>query len=262
MAGESAEAEYRRLRERRRRVDRKVLPWVLAIAVILGVGSYLAIEAHVPGIGFVGPVLVLGLVLPMLGPTQRETAWRRGAEGERIVGAALDRLTSDGFEVLHDRRMPRSRANIDHLVVGHHAIFTVDAKRYRGEIRVRGGRLIVNGRDRSKLVDQARRQRAAVAEALDRAGMTQMPVVPVLCFSGSEWPLLFKPRQVGDVLLCSPRDLRKRLRPPRDASEPVGRVEAVAQQFGNPFGVLHIRFAPGDRFDVLRIDHQEGEQAL
>jgi hypothetical protein len=38
--------------------------------------------------------------------------------------------------------------------------------------------------------------------------------------------------------------------------------EAVAQQFGDPFGILHVRLAPRHRFDVLRIDHQEGEQAL
>jgi hypothetical protein len=38
--------------------------------------------------------------------------------------------------------------------------------------------------------------------------------------------------------------------------------EAMAQQFRNPFGILHIRFASRNRFDVLRIDHEEGTQAL
>jgi hypothetical protein len=28
----------------------------------------------------------------------------------------------------------------------------------------------------------------------------------------------------------------------------------VTQQFGNPFGILDVRFAAGDRFDVLGID--------
>lgn len=117
MAGESAQREYERLRTHRKAVDARVLPWVLGIALVLAVASYYTIERYVPGVGFGGPILVLSLVIPFLGPSKRDTAWRRGATGERIVGAALDALEPRGCRTLHDRRMPRSRANLDHITI-------------------------------------------------------------------------------------------------------------------------------------------------
>lgn len=54
----------------------------------------------------------------------------------------------DGIRVLHDRRVPGTRGNIDHLVVAPAGIFVVDAKRYDGLIRVRdvGGLFKTNER--------------------------------------------------------------------------------------------------------------------
>ena len=46
----------------------------------------------------------------------RAHEWEQGASGERIVGARLDRI--DGIEVLHDRRVPGTRATIDHIAIG------------------------------------------------------------------------------------------------------------------------------------------------
>jgi hypothetical protein len=45
------------------------------------------------------------------------TAWDVGAIGEERLGQGLDRIGCDTVRVLHDRRIPRSRANIDHLAV-------------------------------------------------------------------------------------------------------------------------------------------------
>jgi hypothetical protein len=210
-AGSSAQREYERVRDVRRSVERRVLPKMLVGMAVLAVVGYVVLDRILPGAGLVAPLLVVTAALPMLGPSSRERAWRRGAEGERLVGAALDRLEPHGWRVLHDRRMPRSRANIDHLVVGPGVVFTVDAKRYTGRLVARRGALIIKGRDRSKLLDQARRQRDAVRAALDAAGYPDVTTVPVLCFSGVEWPLLFRPHRIGDVLLCSPRRLRRTL---------------------------------------------------
>ncbi|WP_245561710.1 nuclease-related domain-containing protein [Agromyces italicus] len=48
---------------------------------------------------------------------QSTHAWSVGAAGEEVVGARLDAIASEHIRVLHDRRIPGSRANIDHLVV-------------------------------------------------------------------------------------------------------------------------------------------------
>ena len=38
---------------------------------------------------------------------------------------------------LHDRRVPGTRGNIDHIVVGPAGVFVIDAKNYQGKIEVR-----------------------------------------------------------------------------------------------------------------------------
>jgi hypothetical protein len=211
MAGESAQREYQRIRDQRRDVRRQRLPLLLAVTAVVVVVLYVFFEWSMDS-GYFGVIVGLMLILPRaLAPSQREVAWRRGAEGERIVGRALDALESNGVLALHDRRIPRSPANLDHVAVGRHAVYTVDAKRYQGRIAVRGERLFVAGRDRSKLIAQARRQRDVVRAALDAGGFHDVPVLPVLCFTGVEWPLLFPPRRAADVRLCSPKGLRRAL---------------------------------------------------
>jgi hypothetical protein len=216
MAGGSAQREFERIRDGWREARRQRMPVILGVTVLAVVILYALFEWSI-GAGYLGVIIGLMLVLPRaMAPTQREVAWRRGAAGERIVGGALDALAANGILALHDRRIPRSRANIDHIAVGRHAVYTVDAKRYRGRIAVRGERLLVAGRDRSKLVAQARRQRDVVRAALDAGGFHEVPVLPVLCFTGVEWSLLFPPRRAGDVRLCSPKGLERAL----DAGSP------------------------------------------
>lgn len=225
MAGESAQREFERRRARRQ--ARLQTPRARALAFGLVVASF-GLGALIPvlpllivdgsEIRFGTPSLLIGLMLAaatairVLAPPQSETAWRRGAEGERIVARALASLTEEGGRVLHDRRIPRSRANIDHLVVTSAGVFTVDAKRYAGKLETRrGGReLWIAGRNRTKLLDQARRQAAAVSMALREDGLA-VPVRPALCFVDTEMPWLFAPRAIGDVLITTPRTVRKRL---------------------------------------------------
>jgi hypothetical protein len=109
-----------------------------------------------------------GLLLRLGGPPAHESAWERGAEGEERVAARLEQLLAgSGVVLMHDRRLPGSRANIDHLAIGPGGITVIDTKRLTGKVEVRGhgerAALKVGGRDRSKLLDGVQRQLAAVA---------------------------------------------------------------------------------------------------
>jgi Nuclease-related domain len=154
------------------------------------------------------------LMLAVSEEPQSTKAWAKGADGEQRVGARLERLTTSGAVVLHDRQMPGSRANIDHIVVAPSGVWIVDSKQYKGKVerRDRGRlfrtdiRLYVDGRDRSKLVAGMTKQVAAVKNALDGE---DMPIRPVLCFTGSEWPLLAGSFTVDGVLVISPKALVK-----------------------------------------------------
>jgi hypothetical protein len=55
------------------------------------------------------------LILRVTDEPQATRAWGKGAGGEEALGARLSALASERLVVLHDRRVPGSRANIDHL---------------------------------------------------------------------------------------------------------------------------------------------------
>ncbi|CAM3191800.1 NERD domain-containing protein [Nocardioides dubius] len=127
---------------------------------------------------------------------QSTKAWNTGAIGEEQLGRRLDELASDSVRVLHDRRIPGTRANIDHIAITPTGIYVIDAKRYvnqRPALRIEGGilrprvaTLMVGGRDRTKLVDGVLSQVEIVRDIVGDA----VPVTGVLCFIDADWPLL------------------------------------------------------------------------
>lgn len=152
----------------------------------------------------------------VIGPEpQHITAWKTGAEGEQRVGARLDDWSAaGGGVVLHDRRKPGSKANIDHIAVAQSGIYVIDAKRYEGKVEAVdvGGwfrtdiRLKVARRDRTKLTGGVADQVAAVASVLVDVwpGEVRPSVHGVLCFIDSHWGWLAKPFKVSDVIVAWP----------------------------------------------------------
>ncbi len=157
-----------------------------------------------------------GLILAITDEPQSTRAWAQGAAGEQELAEAL--ATVEGVRVLHDRRVPGTPGNIDQIVVAPGGVFVVDAKRYRGLIRIRdvGGffrrddRLYVGSRDCSKLTEAMGWQVEAVERALRTAPVDPMPpIIPVLCFVDGEWPLLRRPDSYAGVRLEGARSIRK-----------------------------------------------------
>jgi Nuclease-related domain len=157
-----------------------------------------------------------GLVLGLSDDPLSTRVWERGSVGESRLAAALGKIDREDVIVLHDRAVPRTRGNIDHIVVAPSGVYVVDAKRYRGRVEVRDvsglfssadPRLFVGGRDQSKLAYAMGWQVTAVrAELGDR---DDVAVTPVLCFIGAEWPLLGGPYQFAGVRTESERSVRK-----------------------------------------------------
>ena len=155
-----------------------------------------------------------GALLAVTYEPQSTRAWATGARGEQELAAALAGVPD--VVALHDRRVPGTRGNIDHLVVGPAGLFVVDAKRYKGRLQIRdkGGlfrtdnRLYVGGRDCSRLADNMGWQVQAVESVLASVEVI-LPVTPVLCFIGVDWPLLFRPDSFRGVRLEGPKSLRK-----------------------------------------------------
>lgn len=169
-----------------------------------------------------------GLILALSEDPQTTTAWNTGALGEERLGNRLNELSNDSLRVLHDRRIPGTRANIDHLVVAPTGVWVIDAKKYKGRpaLKVHGGvfrqrveKLCVGSRDCTTLIDGVLRQVGVVEDALLPGGQPEgsgrpwgrVPVHGVLCFVEADWPLIGGAFSIRGVDVVWPKKLYPRL---------------------------------------------------
>ncbi|MGW8429881.1 nuclease-related domain-containing protein [Curtobacterium citreum] len=175
------------------------------------------------------------IAVALSGERQSTIAWKSGAVGEAEVGRALDAIASEHVVVLHDRRVPRSRANIDHFVVTRAGVWVVDAKHYRdkrprlhvegGLFRPRSEKLIV-GSDRTKLVESVLRQVALVRDVVG-----PVDVHGTLCFVDADWPLFGGSFTVRGVEVCWPKRLAKQLATLEGTVDVAAVAAAIAAHF-------------------------------
>jgi hypothetical protein len=158
-----------------------------------------------------------GLILALSDDPQSTTAWERGAVGEEQMARRLAELP-DTFRVLHDRRIPGTRANIDHIAIGPAGVWVIDAKRYvnkrpalqveRGFFRPRVESLRIGGRDGTKLVEGMKSQVDRITRTVDDP---TIPVTGVLCFLDADWPLIGGSFTVDGMHVFWPRLLIQRM---------------------------------------------------
>ena len=135
---------------------------------------------------------------------QSTAAWAKGADGERRLARHLAAALGNRAVLLHDRKVPGTRGNIDHIAVAASGVWVIDAKNYKGRVERRdvGGwftrdeRLYVGNRDRTKAVAGLGWQIDAVRTALDGAAV---PITGVVCLIENEWKLFAKPFRINGV---------------------------------------------------------------
>lgn len=147
-------------------------------------------------------------LLALTNEPQSTKAWEIGAEGEVAVGKFLDSLALKyGFRVLHDRLIPKSRANIDHIAITRAGIFVIDAKNYKGLIQIRdksgffeksAAELWVGNRNRMNLVAGMNKQISIVQEIL-MTNSIDLPVIGMLTFYAAEWETFSNLKKQLDV---------------------------------------------------------------
>lgn len=157
-----------------------------------------------------------GIVKFLSDDPQSITAWKKGSAGERLLAASLHENLGDQAIVLSDRQVPRTRGNIDHIVIAPSGVWVVDAKNYSGLVQKRdvGGffrvdvRLYVGGRDRSKILDGMEWQVKTVRDALADDGV---PVSSAVCFTDAEWGWFAKPFTLRGVFVSGPNSLAREI---------------------------------------------------
>jgi hypothetical protein len=254
--GGSAQREFQRRRKREKQIARQQFPIRLALVAVSAVCGYIAIQvlaavlnhgvethattalkpvlppstAHGIGILFAF-IAAIGIARALWGRRQSTFSWASGAKGEQAVAARLARVTSKGVISLHDRRIPGSKANIDHIAVGPSGIFVIDSKVVSGKISTRAtgpifnrgpAKLFVGGRDKSRDIQGMGRQVSVVRNALDdlpwAAGIA---LTPMLAFVGAEVGLFENPRTVQGVWVGWPKALARTVCRPGPLSQDV-----------------------------------------
>lgn len=155
----------------------------------------------------------------LAGEPQHVTAWKRGAEGEERVARRLEKhLAGTGVQLLHDRAIPLSLANIDHLAIGPGGVTVIDSKNVRGKPEVvrrgpllgkRSDHLLVAGRDRTSLISGVETQLREVVAALTDLGVPETPVAGVLCWVRTDDLPVLGTVQLREVSVLGPRRTAK-----------------------------------------------------
>src|SRR4051794_30284782 len=91
--------------------------------------------------------------------TTNVATWGKGSKGESRLAAFVEREVGDAVIPLHDRLIPGTRGNIDHIFVASTGVWVVDAKALKGKVvRAESGPLwrrenqvYVGGRNRTKV---------------------------------------------------------------------------------------------------------------
>ena len=189
-AGGSAQAEYERRAARHAADVRRRRPRILAFGAVVAIVGLLVLMVN-PLWG--GVVLLFDVVVAsaLFATPNSITAWQTGEQGELRTGRLLEPLEAQGFRILHDRKIPGSRANIDHIVIGPPGIFVVETKSLGGTLQIRDNDVFVSGRRRTKMIDEVKREALAVQTALaGELAANRWTVSPIICVHRADLPWL------------------------------------------------------------------------
>jgi hypothetical protein len=95
-------------------------------------------------------------------------------------------LEQRGWVVLHDLAVPRSPANIDHLVIGPGGVVVIDSKQYRGRLQLDPGGLLWHGRHLLTTTLRASRWEADQADEI--LGVAEVEVAAIVAVHGATVP--------------------------------------------------------------------------
>jgi hypothetical protein len=152
---------------------------------------------------------------------EMDATWGKGSAGESRLAAYVTKEVGDAVIPLHDRLIPGTRRNIDHIFIASTGIWVVDAKAYKGKLAKRElgpiwrrtNQVYVGRSNRSNLANGVNEQVVAVIAALrSDPSLEGTEVNAALCFLDSEWDLLESPFQIDNVWVLYGRALKKRLK--------------------------------------------------
>ena len=247
VPGQSAAREYHRRNQRDQAAAKRALPRQLVGVGVAAFVVYLVVQILAglfnrsdvtPSVGVAGSThlpfphssahalgimaaIVIGLIAAskLHSAKQSTEAWAKGSRGEKQLAAFLGRLQPKGVALIHDRRIPGTSANIDHIAVGPAGIFILDAKNLSGRVETRrsgSGRrrgpiqLFIGGRNRTRYLDGMEKQIIAVRAVLERVpNARSIPIHPMVVIMGAKWGFLAHPIKLSGVWIGWPKEANR-----------------------------------------------------
>ncbi len=142
-----------------------------------------------------------------------ERSWRIGADGEETVGARLEKLRGDGWQLLHSVPVGSRDSDIDHVLIGAGGVFTINTKTHpKANIWVSRTTVMVNGHKQFYLRN-SRFEAERAAKLLSRAVGWTVEVTPALVFLTDTFiPQVTVKDRPDDVLILDRLDLPRYFR--------------------------------------------------
>ncbi|MFC5728647.1 nuclease-related domain-containing protein [Nocardioides vastitatis] len=141
-----------------------------------------------------------------------ERSWRKGADGEEVVGARLERLAAKDprWRFLHAVPVGSRGSDIDHVAIGPAGVLTINAKHHdKAKVWIGGDTLMVNGH-RQPYVRNSRHEAMRASRLLTGACGFEVSAVGVIAIVGGVEIKTKAPP--ADVSVVRQKDLNRWLR--------------------------------------------------
>lgn len=137
-------------------------------------------------------------IVRSLGYGSVDQTWIQGAEGERVVGTALETELVDKAHILHSIPVGNEGSDIDHLVISTKGVFSINTKNHPGSKIVCAENTVrVQGATMTKKHPYARNSRyeaRRASQALSSKCGMNIPVLGVIAYIAVEVEILSNPR--------------------------------------------------------------------
>lgn len=157
------------------------------------------------------------------------SVWRRGLRGEERMNRLLRHtLERRGYRVLYERAVP-GHGQADELVVGPGGVWLMHNEAWHpdAEISHHGGRLFIDGRTQSKLVNALTARADTAADLISRVAEVPVKVTPVLAVHGGG--LVRTPFAADGIVFAPPLKLIRWMSRNPSADHSPDEIEAITR---------------------------------
>lgn len=137
-------------------------------------------------------------IIEALGYASVEQTWVQGAEGEKLVGEALEKGLGDGWHVIHSVPIGSESSDIDHLVIGPAGVFSINTKNHPGSrVICAENKVKVQGNKMSKNHPYARNSRFEASRStkiLTQACGFRVSVLGIIAYIALEVDIMSNPK--------------------------------------------------------------------